>query len=70
MQIIKKLIICSLIILSSCSDNIKDASSIIEGDDLETQMIKSYNEGLKALEEQDVFFAVKRSLISKIVIFE
>jgi outer membrane protein assembly factor BamD len=60
MQIIKKLIICSLIILSSCSDNIKDASSIIEGDDLETQMIKSYNEGLKALEMNDVFYAAKK----------
>jgi len=60
MQIIKKLIICSFIILSSCSDNIKDTSSLIKGDDLETQMIKAYNEGLKALEKNDIFFAAKK----------
>jgi outer membrane protein assembly factor BamD len=59
MHLLKKLIICSLIFLSSCSDN-KEISTIIEGDNLETQMIKAYNEGLKALEEQDIFFAAKK----------
>ena len=60
MKIIKKLIICSLLILGSCSKGNEGIVSVIEGDNLETQMIIAYNEGLKALEEQDVFFAVKR----------
>ena len=60
MQIIKNLVICSIIILSSCSENNKNISTVIEGDDLETQMIKSYNEGLEALEKQDVFYAAKK----------
>ena len=60
MQIVKKVIICSLIILSSCSDANKDISTIIEGDNLETQMIEAYNEGLRAMEMQDVFYAAKK----------
>ena len=60
MKIIKKLIICSLLILSSCSKSNEDIVSVVEGDSLETQMIIAYNEGLKALEVQDVFFAVKK----------
>ena len=60
MKIIKKLIICSLLILSSCSKGNEEIVSVIEGDSLETQMIIAYNEGLKALEEKDVFFAVKK----------
>ena len=60
MKIIKKLIICSLLILSSCSKGNEEIVSVIEGDSLETQMIIAYNEGLKALEVQDVFFAVKK----------
>ena len=60
MKIIKKLIICSLLILSSCSKGNDGIVSVIEGDSLETQMIIAYKEGLRALEEQDVFFAVKK----------
>ena len=60
MNIIKKLIICSLIILASCSKQEKDISKVIEGDDLEIQMIKSYNEGVEALEKGDVLFASKK----------
>ena len=59
MQILKKLIISLLIILSSCSET-KEMTTIIEGDSLETQMIKAYNEGLEALEAQDVFYAAKK----------
>lgn len=60
MKIIKKLIICSLLILSSCSKGNEDIVTVVEGDSLENQMIIAYNEGLKALEVQDVFFAVKK----------
>ena len=60
MKIIKKLIICSLLILSSCSKSNDNIVSVIEGDSLETQMIIAYKEGLQALEEQDVFYAVKK----------
>ena len=60
MKIIKKLIICSLLILSSCSKGNDNIVSVIEGDSLETQMIIAYKEGLQALEEQDVFYAVKK----------
>jgi len=60
MKIIKKLIICSLLILGSCSKGNEGIVSVIEGDNLETQMIIAYNEGLEALEEEDVFYAVQK----------
>ena len=60
MKIIKKLIICSLLILGSCSKGNEGIVSVIEGDNLETQMIIAYNEGLEALEKQDVFYAVQK----------
>ena len=60
MNIIKKLIICSLIILASCSKQEKDISKVIEGDNLEIQMIKAYNEGVEALEKGDILFASKK----------
>ncbi len=60
MEIIKKLIICSLIILSSCSDNEKKISTAVEGDSLEMQMIQAYNEGVIALEKGDILFATKK----------
>ena len=60
MKIVKKLIICSLLILGSCSKGNEGIVSVIEGDNLETQMIIAYNEGLEALEEQDVFYAVQK----------
>ena len=47
-----------VLFLSSCAS--KDEERIeLENSDLELQMIESYNQGLKALREGDVLFAVK-----------
>ena len=45
--------------LISCSEK-KEKISLIKEDNLEMQMIESYNEGLKEFNQGDVFFAVKK----------
>ena len=59
MNCIKKLIILALL-LNSCSGNKQKEESILKQDDLESEMIVAYNEGIKALEEGDVLYATKK----------
>ena len=53
------LIILIFLFLNSCSND-KKKIDIIEEEDIELQMIDSYKEGIKALEEGDVLFAAKK----------
>jgi outer membrane protein assembly factor BamD len=53
------LIILIFLFLNSCSND-KKKIDIIEEEDIELQMIDSYKEGIKALEEDDVLFAAKK----------
>ena len=53
------LIILIFLFLNSCSND-KKKIDIIEEEDIELQMIDSYKEGIKALEENDVLFAAKK----------
>jgi len=53
------LIILIFLLLNSCSND-KKKIDIIEEEDIELQMIDSYKEGIKALEENDVLFAAKK----------
>ena len=48
----------SLFFLTACK-NQKEEQIILDSQDLESQMIEAYNDGLKALEEGDVLFAAK-----------
>jgi len=48
-----------LILLNSCSCIINENKIVLVEKDLESQMIESYEAGLKALEEGDVLFAAK-----------
>ena len=60
MHHIKLIIILFLLILSACSKDKKISENYIENKDLETEMIKAYNEGVSALERGDVLFATKK----------
>ena len=53
------LIILIFLFLNSCSND-KKKIDIIEEEDIELQMIDSYKEGIKALEDGDVLFAAKK----------
>ena len=53
------LIILIFLFLNSCSND-KKKIDIIEEKDIELQMIDSYKEGIKALEDGDVLFAAKK----------
>ena len=53
------LIILIFLFLNSCSKD-KKKIDIIEEEDIELQMIDSYKEGIKALEDGDVLFAAKK----------
>ena len=53
------LIILIFLFLNSCSND-KKKIDIIEEEDIELQMIDSYKEGIKALENGDVLFAAKK----------
>ncbi len=46
--------------MSSCSGNSEKEISIIEEEDLDLQMIAAYREGVKALEDGDVYYAAKK----------
>ena len=57
-NILSLLLLFCVLFFSSCAS--KDEERIeLENSDLELQMIESYNQGLKALREGDVLFAVK-----------
>ena len=53
------LIIALIFLNTSCSKE-KEKISIIEEENLEMQMIKAYNEGLKELDKGDVIYAAKK----------
>ena len=53
------LIILIFLFLNSCSND-KKKIDIIEEEDIELQMIDSYKEGIKALEDGEVLFAAKK----------
>ena len=53
------LIILIFLFLNSCSND-KKKIDIIEEEDIELQMIDSYKEGIKALEDGDVLFAARK----------
>ena len=59
MNYIKKLIILVLL-FNSCSGNKQEETSILKEDDLELEMIESYKQGVKALEDGDVLYATKK----------
>ena len=57
----KLIIIFSFFVLVSCvNNNEKEINNVITNDDLESDMIEAYNEGLKALNLGDVVFASKK----------
>ena len=49
----------SIFFLVSCSQESKQIVTEIEGDDIEQQMIKAYNEGVVSLENGDAIYAAK-----------
>lgn len=53
-------LIIFVLLLSSCSNKKERPTSVIEGDNLEQQMIEAYNSGVIALEEGDVLYATKK----------
>ena len=60
MEILKKIIILALcIILYSCGGENKKISKITE-DDIELQMIESFNDGFKSLKDGDILYAAKK----------
>ena len=59
MNYVKKLIILALL-LNSCSGVEQEKATIIQQDDLESEMIETYKEGVQALKEGDVLYAAKK----------
>ena len=53
------LIVFLIFLVSSCAKE-KEKISIVEEESLESQMIKTYNEGLKELDKGDVIYAAKK----------
>ena len=64
MNYIKKLIILALL-LNSCSGVEQEKATIIQQDDLESEMIETYKEGVQALKEGDVLYATKKFKYTK-----
>tara|TARA_X000000368_G_C22969056_1_gene684592 strand:+ start:123 stop:962 length:840 start_codon:yes stop_codon:yes gene_type:complete len=61
MKFLNIIILLSFLILNSCSKNSSNVSeNIIENEDIETEMIKAYNEGLEALNLGDTNYAAKK----------
>jgi len=60
MNHIKLIIILFFLTLNSCSNNKKISENYTENKNLETEMIKAYNEGVKALEKGDISYAAKK----------
>ena len=46
--------------LASCAKKSEEVKTKIEGENLEKQMIQAYNEGLRAFNEGDIFYATKK----------
>jgi len=66
MKFISKLIILAILILNACAKNDKKISTIKEINQ-EDEMIQAYKEGVKALEENDIFFASKKFLEAELL---
>jgi outer membrane protein assembly factor BamD len=62
----KLTIILAILILNACSKNDKEISLIKEINQ-EDEMIQAYKEGVKALEENDTFFATKKFLEAELL---
>ncbi|MDC3410489.1 outer membrane protein assembly factor BamD, partial [Candidatus Pelagibacter ubique] len=62
----KLIIILAILILNACSKNDKEISLIKEINQ-EDEMIQAYKEGVKALEENDTFFAAKKFLEAELL---
>ena len=62
----KLIIILSILILNACSKNDKEISLIKEINQ-EDEMIQAYKEGVKALDENDTFFAAKKFLEAELL---
>ena len=60
MSYIKIIIVFFFLFLTSCSSNKEVSENLIENDDLEIEMIKTYKEALEALESGDAYFASKK----------
>jgi len=60
MSYIKIIIAVLFLVLSSCSKNKEISENYIENKDLETEMIKTYNQALEALKSGDAFYASKK----------
>jgi len=58
-KFVKILFLVLLLFNNSCSKNIKE-EKILEGNNIELQMIESYNQGRKALKGGDVLLAAKK----------
>ena len=60
MELLKKVLLLTLIfVLSSCGGD-KEKVSILKEKDIELQMIEAFKEGHEALKDGDVFFAAKK----------
>ena len=57
---VKIIIVFFFLVLTSCSSNKEVSENLIENDDLEIEMIKTYKEALDALDSGDAFFASKK----------
>ena len=62
----KLIIILAILILNACSKNDKEISLFKEINQ-EDEMIQAYKEGVKALEENDTFFAAKKFLEAELL---
>jgi outer membrane protein assembly factor BamD len=66
MKLLSKLIIFVILVLNACAKNDKEISLIKEINQ-EDEMIQAYKEGVKALEENDTFFASKKFLEAELL---
>ena len=66
MNFLSKLIILAILILNACAKDDNKISSIKEINQ-EDEMIQAYKEGVKALEENDTFFAAKKFLEAELL---
>ena len=62
----KLIIILAILLLNACSKNDKEISLIKEINQ-EDEMIQAYKEGVKALDENDTFFAAKKFLEAELL---
>ncbi len=60
MSNLKKLVFLFIFFLSSCSGNQEKIDSVVQEEDLDLQMISAYKQGMKALENGDIYYAAKK----------